>query len=520
MPPFSSLLLLGLCCCSRQSTPFLLDHPRLYGPSEAVVKHVVEFQCEIPNPNNQSILLRLFKTGDREKVLGDSTLLNGDQVGYFPRLITQSDEGDLECEASVQNDSQILPTASPSLHLKVIEPVKGAEVVYSGPNELFEGRNLELNCTVKAGNHLSFEWRRNGQLVSPSLFHRIKDGRLLIYRATSKDSGAYRCEVTNRFNETKDFSSNSSEVVITVKDVVSEASILVSVLKEEDQNYSAVISCQTDRGHLPITFSLYRTTGLISNVTAVQRHATFKVPLVLERHMGWLQCQANNGDQTTHSRWLPLIVEKVGGPVSIQSQYDMAENYAVIGLRFYCKAAKGTHPRFQWFLNQTLLSNKGSFYYVFDQLPEQSILLLSVGRSSAGTYHCEVSDSFDNTTAISSRRHHVDKQVLNRLPVFVVAIVFGCFTLVILLVSFCCLYGALFRPRQFGDKLQSGLVLDHLVPALGDEMEQSINSEDPDEMNTPRDYEFYQESEASLDEWSDIQEERETLEDEEVQESI
>nr|XP_015825606.2 neogenin isoform X2 [Nothobranchius furzeri] len=502
MSPFFSLVLLGLCRCSRQSSQMLLDYPRLLGPSEALVKDVVEFLCEISNPNNQSILLRLFKQGDRQKVLGVSSLLKGGEVGYFPRVITPSDEGDLECEASVQNSSRTIPTVSQPLPFRVIEPVEGAEVVYSGPNELFEGRNLELNCTVKAGNHLSFKWRHNARLVSPSLFHRIKDDHLLIYRATSKDSGAYRCEVTNRFNETKVFSSNSSEVVITVKDLVSEPSILVTVLKEEDHSYSAVVTCQTDRGHLPITFLLYGTTGLISNLTAVDRHAAFKVPLVLDRHLGWLQCQASNGDQTTHSQWLPLKVEKVGGPVSIQSQYDMAENYAIIGLRFYCKAAKGTHPRFQWFLNQTLLSHRGSFYYVFDQLPEQSILLVSVGRRSAGTYHCEVSDSFDNTTAISSKRHHVDKEVLNRLPVFVVAIVFGCFTLVIVLVSFCCLFGALFRRRRSGETSQSGLALDHLVSALGDDMEWWIKSEDPDEMKAPRDYEFYQESEASLDEWS------------------
>lgn len=100
----------------------------------------------------------------------------------------------------------------------------------------------------------------------------------------------------------------------------------------------------------------------------------------------------------------------VDGPVTIDSEYDMAENYAVIGLRFYCKAAKGSHPRFQWFLNETLLNARGGFYYVFDRLPAESILLLSVGRSSTGTYHCEVSDSFDNTTAVSSKRRYLNKE--------------------------------------------------------------------------------------------------------------
>lgn len=99
----------------------------------------------------------------------------------------------------------------------------------------------------------------------------------------------------------------------------------------------------------------------------------------------------------------------VGGPVTVHYDYDVGENYAAIGLRFYCKAAKGSLPRYQWFLNKTILRERGSFYSVVNLPPEQSILLLSVGRSSAGTYHCKVSDSFDNTTAISSKRWYLDK---------------------------------------------------------------------------------------------------------------
>lgn len=89
--------------------------------------------------------------------------------------------------------------------------------------------------------------------------------------------------------------------------------------------------------------------------------------------------------------------------------YDIGENYAVIGTRLYCQAAKGSHPRYQWFLNQMLLRNQDSVYIV-DQLPERSILLLSLGPDSGGTYHCQVSDSFDNTTAIRSNRMYIDRE--------------------------------------------------------------------------------------------------------------
>lgn len=163
----------------------------------------------------------------------------------------------------------------------------------------------------------------------------------------------------------------------------------------------------------------------------------------------------------------------VSGPVTMTYDYDVGENYAVIGLRFYCKAAAGSQPQYWWFLNETLLNDSGSFYYVVNRPPEQSILLLSVGRRSAGMYRCEVQDSFDNSSAISSKRLFVSKEgtgfrrwtggrrlpqvtvgvnrhhfpssaVLNQLPVVAVAAVFGSFALLVVTVSACCCFLMLF----------------------------------------------------------------------------
>lgn len=102
--------------------------------------------------------------------------------------------------------------------------------------------------------------------------------------------------------------------------------------------------------------------------------------------------------------------EPVGGPVMMTYECDMGENYAVVHLRFFCKVAKGSHPSYKWFLNNTLLSEQQSFYRVDNQPPGESMLLLSVGRESAGTYHCDASDSFDNTTSISSMKLYMDKE--------------------------------------------------------------------------------------------------------------
>ncbi|KAF7656015.1 hypothetical protein LDENG_00047350 [Lucifuga dentata] len=518
MSAFLFMVILGLCYCSKESSVPALGLPVLYGPNVALVNEVVQFECGVQTyPKNETISLQLFKEGDRAKLLAESTSMYG-EMGVFPMIITQSDEGYLECVAKVRNNSLIQPTVSSTQYLKVVDPVKKAEiVVLSGPVEFFEGKTLELRCNISAGTHVSYSWLMNGQPVSQSPLRYYAHDQLFIYRTTSQDSGSYMCVATNQFNETQVFTSNSSEVQITVKDMVSNPDISFTVIKEDTQNHSAMVICQSTRGTPPITFSLYNRMEFVASMTVKERIATFKLPVILGQHLGWLQCQADNRDHTAYSRWMALEVVPVGGPVTLHYDYDTGENFAVISLRFYCKVAKGTHPCFQWFLNNTLLEGKGSFYWVVDQSPEQSMLLLAVGRSCAGTYHCEVSDSFDNTTVIRSRRRYLDKEVLNRLSISVVAAVFGCFAVLVSVVSICCWIGVVFRRRHYGKESLRDLEMKTMVAAYEDELDLAEYSDDADVVKAARVDEFDQVSEASVDDWLQIEELKKTLEDEPVE---
>ncbi|XP_049426903.1 platelet endothelial cell adhesion molecule [Epinephelus fuscoguttatus] len=510
MFPSFFVVTLGLCYCLKESSQVTLVRPVLIGPSEALVKSVVDFECALDTyPWNDTVLFQLYKEDNHDKLLGEYSSMDW-ETAVIPILVKPYHEGNLECVAKAQNNSDIEPIVSYTHYLKVIEPVKGAKIdILSGPVKFFEGKTLKLRCNITAGTHVSYKWLLNGRPISQSPLHHFADDSLWIYRTTSKDSGSYKCVATNNFNNTQFFTTNSSEVLITVKDMVSVPDISFTVSKEDSQ-YSAIVTCQSTKGSLPITFSLYNRTELVASMTVEETNAAFEVPVVLDRHLGWLQCQANNGDRTQYSEWIPLEVVPVGGPVKMHYDYDTGENYAVTRLRFYCKAAKGSFPRYQWFINTTLLHDRGNFYYVVNQPPKQSVLLLSVGGNSSGTYHCEVSDSFDNTTAISSKRRYLDKDVLNRLPTLVVAAVFGCFIALILLVSVCCLVGVMFRRRVYGDKSLS-LEMEKMLAAYEGELDLSDYSEDADVVVAAREGEFDQASEASADEWPQIEEEKKTL---------
>nr|XP_046261669.1 Fc receptor-like protein 3 isoform X3 [Scatophagus argus] len=437
-----------------------------------------------------------------------STITQERNAKFKVPLVLGEHLGWLQCQA--RNADQTAYSAWIRLE---VEPVRGAWIeVLSGRVEFFEGETLELRCKVSAGNHVSYKWLLNDQLVTHSHVH---GEFLVINRTTSKDSGSYMCVATNIFNKTKVFNSSSTEI-ITVKDMVSRPDISFTVSKEDSLNYSAMVTCQSTKGTPPITFSICNMTELVASTITQERNAKFKVPLVLGEHLGWLQCQARNADQTAYSAWIRLEVVPVSGPVMIHYDYDFGENYAVTIVRFYCKAAEGSLPRYQWFLNKTLLHDRGSFYYVDHQPPEQSILVLSVSRSSAGTYHCEVSDSFDNTTAINSKRWYLDKEELNRLPVLVVVVVFGCFTALLLVVTICCWVGVVFRRRRYGGKSLVALEMDRMVDAGEPDLKDF--TDDADVVKTASDVEFDQASEASVDEWPQIEEEKTTIEDEPAEE--
>ncbi|XP_045546850.1 platelet endothelial cell adhesion molecule isoform X2 [Salmo salar] len=512
----------------------VLGRPLLYGPSTALQKTVEEFQCEVESSSKEvSILYQLFREGDRSKTLGFYSALSG-EMANFPLFITASYEGYMVCVASVQNNTVIQPTVSERHHLRVVDPVNGAEVVVqSGSVEFYEGKPLSLRCNITKGNHVSYQWLVDGKPLPLSPLHN-QTQELFIDSMVPQDSGEYTCVATNQLNFTKIYSSRSTAKVIKVKELVSEPDLLFLVLKERDGTYFALVTCQSLKGTPPITFSLYSRSEFISTETVDERFARFSIPVVLDLHMGFLQCQAENGDRVVYGQWTAMHVVSVGGAVTMHYDTDVGENFSIVGLRFYCSVERGTFPQYRWFLNGTVLEGRGDFYWVENQ-PEQSILLLSVGRSSAGTYHCDVSNSFDGTTVISSEERYIDKEVLNHLPTMVVAVVFGCFLFLVTLVTTCCFIGLLYRKRQclvekstldlkLGLEMHNIMVSDEdegflghpcIMVAEDDNEDEEEYMEDEGMVRAARIIDSDQEEVESTDEWLQLQQElKKTLEDE------
>lgn len=60
-----------------------------------------------------------WREGNRDELLGEYTSLTG-EVASFPKVIKPYHEGNLECEAKVQNNKNIEPTLSNVHYLRVV----------------------------------------------------------------------------------------------------------------------------------------------------------------------------------------------------------------------------------------------------------------------------------------------------------------------------------------------------------------------------------------------------------------
>lgn len=80
------------------------------------------------------------------------------------------------------------------------------------------------------------------------------------------------------------------------------------------------------------------------------------------------------------------------------------ENFEVHGVWLFCHVERGTFPQYYWFHNKRRLDKSQPFYTIFNLGDSGLVVSLYPDSGSAGFYHCEAVNSFDNTTRVSSPR--------------------------------------------------------------------------------------------------------------------
>uniref|UniRef100_A0A9J7XY73 Si:dkey-93h22.7 n=1 Tax=Cyprinus carpio carpio TaxID=630221 RepID=A0A9J7XY73_CYPCA len=412
-----TLILIGpLVLFSRMGALEKLDEPVLFGPLVGLEGSAVDFFCEIPGKlATLSVHYELYAEKNPSRVLGEYSSLSG-ELATISQVITTKHDGRLICKASGHNNTDIESSISKGLDFRVIVPVAEVMLIsHPSSDYIWEGQTLTLQCKKTKGT------------------------------VSAQNTGDYMCVASNQYNDTTTFNTSSNAVTVNVKEYVSKPKISFDVAKNEDGGFTAIITCQSTKGTPLKFFTLLNYTEVLTTESTDRTSVLFSMPIELNRYMGQMRCNASNEGNWVLSDPLSLTVESVGGAVTVTPLKHVGLDFQVVGMVLRCKVERGTFPHYSWFLNNSRLLGRGGFYSV--AWSDESVLALSVGQDSAGLYHCQASDRFDNSTSIRSPEMLISKEALNTVSPLVVIVVFTSFALLNLAVIACCIYGVVLRRR-------------------------------------------------------------------------
>uniref|UniRef100_A0A9J8AKS4 Si:dkey-93h22.7 n=1 Tax=Cyprinus carpio carpio TaxID=630221 RepID=A0A9J8AKS4_CYPCA len=384
---------------------YCLDEPVLFGPLVGLEGSAVDFFCEIPGKlATLSVHYELYAEKNPSRVLGEYSSLSG-ELATISQVITTKHDGRLICKASGHNNTDIESSISKGLDFRVIV----AEVMlisHPSSDYIWEGQTLTLQCKKTKGTYVSYDWFWNDTPVQ--MPYDKNNDTLTIHSVSAQNTGDYMCVASNQYNDTTTFNTSSNAVTVNVKEYVSKPKISFDVAKNEDGGFTAIITCQSTKGTPLKFFTLLNYTEVLTTESTDRTSVLFSMPIELNRYMGQMRCNASNEGNWVLSDPLSLTVESVGGAVTVTPLKHVGLDFQVVGMVLRCKVERGTFPHYSWFLNNSRLLGRGGFYSV--AWSDESVLALSVGQDSAGLYHCQASDRFDNSTSIRSPEMLISKE--------------------------------------------------------------------------------------------------------------
>uniref|UniRef100_A0A8C3CNY0 Mast cell immunoglobulin like receptor 1 n=1 Tax=Cairina moschata TaxID=8855 RepID=A0A8C3CNY0_CAIMO len=165
-----------------------------------------------------------------------------------------------------------------------------------GTLEVMLNQNVSLSCHSASGSPpLKYTLFKASQMVSilnktdlmPALFN------LTINSAS--DVGEYKCKVENEIHGGK----YSRSLNFTLKEPLSKP-VLSSPISQAKKGQNATLSCLSEKGHLPITYTFFKGKQSISQVKMKKKEAAVTFVLINScSDLGTYKCRAENNFRNT-----------------------------------------------------------------------------------------------------------------------------------------------------------------------------------------------------------------------------
>ncbi|XP_048871488.1 Fc receptor-like protein 5 isoform X2 [Brienomyrus brachyistius] len=402
-----------------------LSMPVLSGPQREYLAARMTFMCAAPQVPPPAIF-ELQRDDDGRVLAAKSS--TGSRPVNFSLPVRNNSAGIYRCRVTPRRGpDRGLPFYSNGLPFQVVIPVRGASLLPEpDPPTLYEGQMLTLSCRVQRGSHLTYSWLHDGRQLPDSPL----GGNLTISPVTPKHAGNYSCAARN--DMTSSHVSHSRDVPVVVRALLSKPHVSFAVTKE-GSGYHADVTCHLANGTPPVQFRLFLNDTEVASRTALSRSTSFSVPVRLGERLGNVQCGAENTVQRLVSNAVTLEVVPVGGAVHLQVQYLHDAASTVVAVLLRCTLTRGTFPEFAWFLNDTLLGEKGASHLMTDR--NGTLLLVPIMAENSGYYRCEAKDSFEESPWLRSQEHLIHSSASRMVTLEVIAVAFSCFLLLAILGS-------------------------------------------------------------------------------------
>ncbi|XP_029917895.1 platelet endothelial cell adhesion molecule isoform X4 [Myripristis murdjan] len=338
----------------------------------------LDISCTIRNSPYSSQAVNLFLSQ------GTQLLSNGNSKVNYSMIALAKDSGEFECRLEMGNVVKV------ATKMVSVTELFSVPTLTMSPAEVFPGDDMRLTC--RSENHASERLHRDEVTytiypleshLSASRQAGVFSGKTLLYDFN------YTCTA-----QAKGIVKRSR--ILTVRPKVSVSQPKISLLGKVIVGRPFEIRCQSDRGSLPINYTLWRKNNWLNTTTVKlpDEQAVFTITIQRSDEISQFMCEAQNN---LHANG--ILSKSLNGTVTVPlsdpkltvnpSLADIAEGDHI---HLNC-AIRGTWPvTFKWYrtgIAQPLYTTTSKQTSMDFQIP-------SLGSQDSGTYYCEAINDANN----------------------------------------------------------------------------------------------------------------------------